>query len=97
MLGLKPESVFALSEHILLQALPEADHFYAFDVKSGDHFKLNNTAHWVLESIGVGARLDDLVGNFADDFGLEPQTATEDLYEVVSFALENKIIKEVGP
>lgn len=95
MLGLKPDALLALSEHILLQALPEADHYYAFDVKSGDHFKLNNTAHWVLDSIGVGIRLDDLLGSFANEFGLEPQTATEDLSEVVSFALHNKIIKEV--
>jgi len=94
-LGLKPDSMLALADDVLLQALPEIDHYFAFDMKSGDHFRLNNTAHWVLYNIGAGVRLNELAGKFALEFGLEPQTATDDLHEVVSFALQNKIIKEL--
>ena len=63
MLALNAEIRFQLGEDILLQALPELDHYYAFNVKSGDNFKLNHTAHWVLGAIGGGVKYGDLLQN----------------------------------
>lgn len=61
MLALNAEIRFQLEEDILLQALPELDHYYAFNVKSGDNFKLNHTAHWALENIGGRVKYGDLL------------------------------------
>lgn len=95
MLVLKPESRLALVDDILIQALPEAELYFAFNVNTGDHFKLNNTAHWVLDRIGVGISLRELEADFAEEYGLERQSASEDVNEVVSYAIDNHIIKEV--
>ena len=95
MLVLKPENRFALEDYILIQALPEADMYFAFNVKTGDHFKLNNTAHWVLDRIGVGVRLDELTADFSEEYGLERQSALKDVNEVIIYAIDNHIVKEV--
>ena len=95
MLAIKPDDRLALAEGIMVQAIAELDHYYAFDITGGDQFKLNHTAYWVLEAIGNGANFQALVDEFAQNFGLEPEKAREDLAEIIQFALENNIIKEV--
>ena len=97
MLALNAEIRFQLGEDILLQALPELDHYYAFNVKSGDNFKLNHTAHWVLGAIGGGVKYGDLLQTFSQNFGTDIEIAKQDLMEVIEYALENKIIREVEP
>lgn len=97
MLALNPDSSFELEEDILLQALPELDHYYAFNTKDGDDFKLNQTAHWALAAIGSGVNYSELLQGFSKKFNLDGIAAEQDLKEVLQHALENKIIKEVKP
>ncbi len=97
MLALNPDSRFELEEDILLQALPELDHYYAFNTKNGDNFKLNHTAHWALAAIGSGMNYSELLEGFSREFDLDVKTAEQDLKEVLQHAIENKIIKEVKP
>lgn len=97
MLALNPDSRFELEDDILLQALPELDHYYAFNTKDGDNFKLNHTAHWVLEEIGNGVNYAELLEGFSKKFNLDGKAAEQDLKEVLQNAIENKIIKEVKP
>ena len=97
MLVLNPESRFELEKDILLQALPELDHYYAFNTKDGDNFKLNHTAHWALAAIGSGMNYSELLEGFSTKFDLDGKAAEQDLKEVLQYALENKIIKEVKP
>ena len=94
MLVLKPTTRFALEDNITLQSISELDHYYAFDIKSGDHYQLNHTAHWVIGSIEKGLTFQELTDKFAGDYGLSPDRAKKDLIQVIQFALENKIIKE---
>jgi hypothetical protein len=96
MLALSPESCFELGGDILLQALPELGHYYAFNAKDGDNFKLNHTAHWVLATIGNGENYAELLEGFLKKFDLDSKTGEQDLREVLQYALENKIIKEVS-
>lgn len=97
MLALNPNSRFKLEDDILLQALPELDHYYAFNTKDGDNFKLNHTAHWALAAIGNGIDYLELLKRFSTKFDLDDKTAEQDLKEVLQYALENRIIKEVKP
>lgn len=95
MLEIKPGTQFVLEEGITIQAIAELDYYYAFNISTGDQFQLNHTSHWVLESIEVGTTLQELIDKFGGGFDLSPDKAKEDLMEVVQFALENGIIKEV--
>lgn len=95
MLALTTDSRFKLAEDILLQALPELDHYYAFNTTDGDNFKLNHTAHWALTAIGKGVNYGELQEGFIKKFEPDSRTAEQDLRDVLQYALENKIIKEV--
>ena len=97
MLVLNAETRFQLEDNILLQALPELDYYFAFNVENGDNFKLNETAHWVLATIGNGINYSELGKNFSEKFEIEDEIAKQDLVEVLQYAIENKIIKEVTP
>ncbi len=94
MLALNSEGSLQLCKDILLRALPELDHYYAFDIKSGDNFKLNHTAYWVLDRIGSGMKYPDVLKNFIEEFEIDESTAGQDLTEILQYALDNKIIKE---
>jgi len=95
MLALKPDIRLVLGEDIMIQAIPELGHYYAFNVKNGDHFELNHTAYWVIEKIGQSVTLAELRPEFAKRFELNTEIAEKDLTEVIQFGIENQIIKEV--
>lgn len=96
MLAINSGTRFTLTEGISLQSIPELDHYFAFNTSTGDHFQLNHTAHWVLESIGSGTSFQGLVDEFAVVYDLSQDTAKEDLSEVLRYAFENHIIMEVS-
>ena len=95
MLVLKPTTRLTLEDNITLQGISELDHYYAFHIKSGDHYQLNHTAHWVLKAISDGTSFQELLDKFAKVFDLRQDTAQEDLSEIIRNAFENHIIKEV--
>lgn len=95
MLAMKLGTRLALIEDIMLQAIPELDHYYAFNVANGDHFELNHSAYWVLETIGQGVTLAELTERFTGQFEIDPMTADKDIAEVLGFGIANQIIKEV--
>lgn len=92
MLEIEPNAELAVLDNIMVRAFPEVDQYYAFDVESGDHFTLNATAHWVIERIKLNGHCGSLVESFANTFGLKKEEALRDVYELLEFALENKII-----
>ena len=95
MLEIKPGTQFVLEEEITIQAIAELDHYYAFNISTGDQFQLNHTSHWVLESIEGEITFQKLIDKFGGGFDLSPDKAKEDLMEVIQFALKSGIIKEV--
>ncbi len=97
MLAINPGAKLVLVEEVMLQAIPELDHYYAFNTASGDQYQLNHTAHWILEAIGHCNDFQTVAGEFAQAFDIELERAKEDLAEVIQSALENSIIREVKP
>ncbi|MFX0197166.1 MAG: PqqD family protein [Candidatus Hodarchaeota archaeon] len=95
MLAMNSDTRLSLAEDVIIQSIPELDHYYAFNIKNGDHFQLNQTAYWVLEAIGSGVIVGELSVRFAEAFELNRETAEIDLCETIEFAMENNIIKEV--
>lgn len=95
MLEIKPDTRLALAEDIMIQAIPELDYYFAFNITNGDQFQLNHTAHWVLDSIVTIPSCQTLITKFAQAFDIELQKAKEDLVEIVQFACQNNIIKEL--
>jgi len=95
-LAINLDTKFVLAEGISLQGIPELEHYFAFNSTTGDHFKLNHTAHWALVAIGTEMSFQGLVDHFAKEYDLSQDTAKEDLLEIIRYALENNIIQEVS-
>jgi hypothetical protein len=91
-LEIDPKTEFAISENVILKALPEAGHYYAFNVENGDHFSLNSTAYWVLEKINQNGSVESLIKEFSKEFELKKEEAFGDLSELFRSALKNQII-----
>lgn len=96
MFSVKPGYRLALNEDIMLRSVVGIDRFYAFNIENGDHFNVNETAYRALEIISAGITFEDLVRKYAEEFELGEAKASQDLSEVIEFALENNIIKEVS-
>lgn len=96
MLEIGPNFSFALNDDILLREVGETAQYYAFNLENGDHFSLNETAYVALEMIGPGILFDDLVQKFAVNYNLNETEIIQDVAEIVSVALSNGIVKELG-
>ncbi len=92
MLEINEHTVFSLFDSIVMQALPELDSFYVFNVETGDHYKLNSTAYWLLENIGRSKNFKSLVQIFAREYGNDEATAEKDIEDILHFGLDNNII-----
>jgi len=98
MLEINDHTVFSLFDSIVMQALPELDSFYAFNVETGEHYKLNSTAYWLLENMGQSNNIKSLVQIFAREYSIDEATAKKDIENILHFGLDNNIIfkKENG-
>ena len=92
MLEINEHTVFSLFDSIVMQALPELESFYAFNVETGEHYKLNNTAYWLLENIGQNKNFKSLVQIFAREYNIDEATAKKDIENILQFGLDNNII-----
>ena len=85
-----------LAENIMLRTVSDTSLYYAFNLEDGDHFDLNETSYWLLEQIGQGILLRDLLERFVVEFELNREVAMADLIEVVDFAIANSILQEIS-
>ena len=92
MLEINDHTVFSLFDSIVMQALPDLDSFYAFNVETGEHYKLNSTAYWLLENIGQSKNYKALVQIFAREYDIDEATANKDIEDILHFGLDNNII-----
>lgn len=95
MLVLGPTTKLALSPFILLHSLPDHGLYFAFDAASGDHFRLNRTSFWLLETVGPGITWADLCSRFLEAFDVEPEVAVQDLLAAIGQCDEYGMIRRL--
>ena len=94
MLAPRPGVNFELVPTLVLRAAG-GDLYYAFDVATGDHFRLNETSYWILETIGEGIAWEGLVRRFLDEFDVPAGPGIADLTEIIQEFHQQSIIREV--
>ncbi|MFH0810123.1 MAG: PqqD family protein [Pseudomonadota bacterium] len=92
MLALTEEMSFLLGEDIVLQALPELDHYYAFNISSGDHYRLNASAYWILSMLREPKTFREMKDHLRAYYGIPENTAEEDLQAVIEQADSDQLI-----
>ncbi len=95
MLALEADTMLVLSPTVLLRSLPEQNWYFAFDVASGDQYRLNHTSFWILEAIGCGTSWAALRTRFLERFAVGVQEGTSDLAAIVAQFHEEKIIRRL--
>ena len=93
MLALKPGEALALEHGIVLHSLPDQNFYYAFSVVTGDQFRLNKTAFWVLEAISNGIGWIRLKEGFLAAFEISAEEGEADLRELLNDLYNQKIIR----
>ncbi len=93
MLALKSGVVLMIERGIVLHSLPDHDWFFAFNVVTGDQFRLNRTSFWVLETIGDGTEWLGLRNSFLTTFDISPQQGEADLRTLLNQLYRQKIIR----
>ncbi len=96
MLALKPGETLALEPGIVLHSLPDQDWFFAFNIVTGDQFRLNRTSFWVLETISDGTEWVCLRDSFLSTFEVSAQQGEVDLQNLVNELYKQKIIGRRG-
>ena len=81
MLALDDTHVLRLADDIQLHSEENQDFYYAFNLVTGDQFRLNEPAYWVLENLDQGFLFAELLERFAFAYGLDQDAATKDLHE----------------
>ena len=92
MLEINNKTIISLSDSIVLQSLPDLDMYYAFNIETGDHYKLNSSAYWLLKKITRGYSSDSLRQEFISEYEIDAETAQKDIEDIMQYSLDNKII-----
>ena len=93
-MAIEPGAVFAFESGIVLHSLPDRNWYYAFNIITGDHFRLNQTSFWVLENISDGVEWTVLRGSFLETFEVPAAEGETDLKQLLEELREQGIIKE---
>jgi len=96
MLALKSGVVLTLKPGIVLHSLPDQDWFFAFNVVTGDQFRLNRTSFWVLETISDSTEWLHLRDSFLTAFEVSAKQGEADLRKLVNELYKQKIIRRRG-
>ncbi len=93
MLGIDEETTLELSPSVLLRSVPARDVYYAFDISTGDSFRLNTTSFWILEAIGRGIGWAALREQFLGNFEVAREQGISDLVDTVRQFLHDGIVR----
>ncbi|MCL0091275.1 PqqD family protein, partial [Dehalococcoidales bacterium] len=81
---------------IVLHSLPDQDWFFAFNVETGEQFRLNHTSFWVLETISDSIEWIRLRDSFLETFDVSAHQGEADLRKLVNELYKQKIIRRRG-
>jgi hypothetical protein len=79
MLALKDDDIISLVPNIALYGDAKRNFFFAFNVITGEQFRLNSTSFWVIESITEGIKWAKLKESFFQKFDVEWEQGDKDL------------------
>ena len=96
MLALKADDKINLVPNIALHGDAQKDFFMAFDVITGEQFRLNSTSFWVMELINEGIEWTKLKESFFRRFEVDRVQGDKDLNSLASQLLELGLVEIKG-
>ena len=93
MLALEPGETIALENGIVLHSLSGQNWYHAFNIITGDQFRINKTSFWVLETISNGIEWNRLKEGFLAAFEISDEEGEADLRELLNDLYNQNIVR----
>lgn len=90
--------MYRLSNAIRLRTIGADGSHWAFNVESGSHYELNETAYRVLRGIEARRTTEEIAAELAAEYEIPARQAESDVEEAIeAFACDGLGIKEKAP
>jgi hypothetical protein len=90
--------MYGLTAAIRLRTIEADGSHWAFNIESGSHYELNETAYRVLRGIEARRTTEEIAAELAVEYGIPVRQAESDVNEALeAFAREGLGIKEETP
>jgi hypothetical protein len=96
MLALKTDDKISLVPNMALHGDAKHDFFLAFNVITGEQFRLNSTSFWVMESIVESIELSKLKESFFQKFEVDRARGEKDLGNLATQLLDLGLVEITG-
>jgi len=93
MLDLRKEYVFELNKDIVIHSIPELDKYWVFNVNSGDHYEINESAYFLISHVDGKTNLENITSSFYDEYSVGTSIAENDVSEIIKQFLDSNIIR----
>ncbi len=94
MLEINPYNKYKLNAGLVLHQIEDLGKYWLFNIETGDIFRLNEVSMCILEDLREGATVERLVMKLLKVYEAEEDLVREDVREILSELLKEKIITE---
>lgn len=97
MLDANLSSLLKLRPCYVVHGIPEVNYYWLFNLESGEHYELNESAYWVVEKLnGKGVVWKDLIELFINEYQVDIKEAREDLIELLDVLRKEGILEKTS-
>lgn len=94
MLEINSYNKYKLNAGLVLHQIEDLGKYWLFNIETGDIFRLNEVSMCILEDLRDGATEENLVMKLLKVYEVEEDLARQDVREILSELLKEKIITE---
>lgn len=94
MLEIDSYNKYKLNAGLVLHQIEALGKYWLFNIETGDIFRLNEVSMCILEDLREGATVENLVMKLLKVYEVEEDLARQDVREILSELLKEKIITE---
>jgi hypothetical protein len=92
MLEIERNQILHLASDILLHSIEDLDKYWAFNIRSGDHYSLNESAFFLLAEFRQPHSISDALDRFRAEFDITAAVAIADGLEMINDFINNELL-----
>jgi hypothetical protein len=71
-----------------LRQTDDGELYLAFDIQSGAHYQLNETAYWILRELDGTKEAGEILGEFLEQFGIDRCVGSRDFWDTIDNGIQ---------
>lgn len=93
MLEIKKNDLLELCDDVAIHGIPELEKFWVFNLKSGDHYSLSETAYFILTGFDKPGSMGTAADKLANEYNISNEIAQQDCLDIISQYLDEGLLK----